>query len=99
MTESEKPKNISCLFVILAIVAFCVVMGLADSIFSTLGAGLNTTAGSTVYQTKTKIFSGLTPGENLAEWKEDFPERTVVRFEIGLDSNGKPIELKIWYTK
>lgn len=52
-----------------------------------------------IHETKTKVFAGQTPGEALAEWKEAFPERTVVEWKIGLDGDGNPVELKIWYTK
>ena len=52
-----------------------------------------------IYETKTKVFAGQTPGEALVEWKEAFPEWTVVKWEIGLDAEGNPVELKIWYTK
>ena len=47
------------------------------------------------YETKTKVFAGQTPGEALAEWKEAFPEWTVVEWKIRVDGN----ELEISYTK
>ena len=52
---------------------------------------------TSVYQTKTQVFSGQTPSEALVEWKADFLGRSVTKWEVGLDDSGQPVELKIWY--
>ena len=77
----------------LIFVGICLLIFIAIAMIPT--RSISKTAVTSIPKAHTKVFAGQTPGEALADWKEAFPERTVVEWKIRVDGN----ELEISYTK
>ncbi len=91
---------------VLVLAVLCLVVGIftgsdedSGSVPPTFTPWPTTASTPKLHTTHTAIFEGQTPGEALTEWKESFPERTVIEFSVGVDANGTPVELEIKYTK